>query len=58
MNLLFSIGFFIMGIMSAIAGRDVLVTCALFIVYGILQGVNELSLMRQEMEDWEDDDNQ
>lgn len=56
MNLLLSLIFFFYGIMAIVAKKDILAVCACFVVYGILQGVNELSLMRQEMEDWENDD--
>lgn len=57
MNFFISLAFFFMGIIALIAKKDILAVCACFVVYGILQGVNELSLMRQEMEDFEDDGN-
>jgi hypothetical protein len=56
MNFLLSLLFLILGIIFAIAGKDIVTVCACFLVYGILQGVNELSLMRQEMERWEEDE--
>ena len=56
MNFFLSLAFFFMGIIAIVARKDILVVCACFVVYGILQGVNELSLMRQEMEEWEDED--
>lgn len=56
MNFFISLAFFFYGIIALIAKKDILTVCACFVVYGILQGVNELSLMRQEMEDWEDED--
>ena len=56
MNFAISLFFFMYGIVAAIAGKDLLAVCACFVVYGILQGVNELSLMREELERWEEDD--
>ena len=56
MSFIFGIGWFLIGIFWIIAGKPFIEVCACFIIFGIFSGVNELKLMREEMEDWEEDD--
>ena len=56
MSAVFGIGWLLIGIFWIIAGKDFLEVAACFLLFGVFMGVNELALMRQEMEDWEDDD--
>ena len=56
MAVLFEIMWFFIGIFWIIAGKDFLEVAACFLLFGVFMGVNELALMRQEMEDWEDVD--
>ena len=56
MSALMGIGWFIIGIFFVIAGKDFLEVAACFLLFGIFMGVNELSLMRQEMEGWDTDE--
>lgn len=56
MSALISLCWFVVGIFWAIAGKDLIEVCACFVVAGVFLGVNELSLMRQEMEEWEEDE--
>ncbi len=46
--------FFFFGIVSAVAGKDIMIVLGFFIVYGILSGVSELKQIREELEDWEE----
>lgn len=55
MSALISLGWFLVGTVFIFAARPFLEVCACFLVAGIFLGVNELSLMRQEMEDWSDE---
>ena len=55
MSLIFSIGWFLMGIFWAIAGKPFLEVCACFLLMAIFDGVNEMKIMREEMKDWEED---
>lgn len=56
MNALLSIMWFIIGIFWVVAGKPFIEVCACFLLCGIFEGCNELALMRQEMEEWEDDE--
>ena len=56
MSALFGAMWLIIGVIFAVAGKDFLEVCACFLLCGIFLGVNELALMRQEMEDWEEDE--
>ena len=56
MNLIFGIGWFLIGIIWILAGKPFIEVCACFLLFGIFEGVNELGLMREEMEDWEEDE--
>lgn len=47
---------FVLGIIFAVAGRDFLEVTVCFFLFGIFMGVNELSLIRQELEDIEEDE--
>ncbi len=51
MSLIFGIGWFLIGIFWTIAGKSFIEVCACFLLFGIFEGVNELRLMREEMED-------
>lgn len=55
MSAIFGVGWFLVGIIFMIAGKDFLEVAACFLLFGIFMGVNELSLMRQELEDIEDE---
>ena len=57
MSAVFSVGWLIIGIIWIIAGKDFLEVAACFLLFGVFMGVNELSLIRQELEDLEYDDN-
>lgn len=54
MTLLLSYIFFFFGIVTAVAGKDIMIVLGFFIVYGILSGVYELRQIREELEDWEE----
>ncbi len=56
MSLIFGIGWFLIGIFWIIAGQPFIEVCACFIIFGIFSGINELKLMREELEDWEEDE--
>ena len=47
---------FIAGIIWSFAKRPFLEVCTCFLLFAIFEGVNELRLMREEMEDWEEDE--
>lgn len=51
MSALFGIGWFLIGIVFSIAGKDFLEVCACFILFGIFMGVQELHEMREDLED-------
>lgn len=55
MNALISWGWFIIGAIWAIAGKPFIEVCLCFIVCGIFSGAAELTEMRKELEDWEED---
>ena len=55
MNAIISIGWFFIGVFWVIAGKPFLEVAACFLVCGIFSGAAELSELRKEMEDWEDD---
>ena len=54
MTALISYIFFFFGIVTAVAGKDILTVLGFFMVYGILSGVWELKQIREELEDWEE----
>lgn len=54
MSLAFSIGWFIVGIIWTIMGKPFLEVCACFLLMAIFDGVNEMKIMREEMESWEE----
>ena len=56
MNALLSVGWFIIGIFWVVAGKPFLEVVACFLVCGIFSGAAELTEMRKEMEDWEEDE--
>lgn len=56
MSALMGAMWFIIGIIWIIAGKDFLEVAACFLLFGVFMGVNELALMRQEMEEWEEDE--
>ena len=56
MSAIMGIGWFLIGIIFMIAGKDFLEVAACFLLFGVFMGVNELSLMRQELEDLEEDE--
>lgn len=56
MSGLVSIVFFGMGIFFAIAGRDLIEVFACFLIYAILSGVWEINQLRQDLQDYKDDD--
>lgn len=56
MSALMGIMWFIIGMIWVIAGKPFMEVAACFLIFGIFMGVNELALMRQEMEGWEEDE--
>lgn len=56
MSALIGLCWSIVGIIFIFAARPIMEVLGCFLVAGIFLGVNELSLMRQEMEDWENDE--
>ena len=56
MSGLVSIVFFGMGIFFAIAGRDLIEVLACFLIYAVCSGVWELNQLRQDLEDYEEDE--
>ena len=56
MSGLVSIVFFGLGIIWAIAGKDVMAVLACFLIYAILSGVYEINQLRQDLQEYEDDD--
>ena len=56
MSLMMSIGWLIIGIFWAVAGKPFIEVCACFLLFGIFDGVNELKIMREELEDVEEDE--
>ena len=56
MSGLVSIVFFFMGIIWAIAGMDVMKVLACFLIYAILSGVYEINQLRQDLNDYEEDE--
>lgn len=54
MTLLIGYIFFFFGIVAAVAGKDIMIVLGFFIVFGILSGVSEMRLIREELEDWEE----
>lgn len=46
--------FFFLGIVAGVAGKDIMIVLGFFIVFGILSGVSEMRLIREELEDWEE----
>ena len=55
MNALISLGWFVIGAIWAIAGKPFIEVCLCFIVCGIFSGAAELTEMRKELEDWEEE---
>ena len=46
--------FFIMGIIWAIAGMDVMKVLACFLIYAILSGVYQIQELRKDLEDYDE----
>lgn len=55
MSGLVSIVFFGLGIIWAIAGKDVMTVLACFIIYAILSGVYQIQELRKDLEDMDDE---
>ena len=56
MNLILSFGWLLIGIFWIIAGKPFIEVCACFILFGIFEGVNEMQILRKELEDIEEDE--
>lgn len=56
MNLMLSIVWLILGIFWIVAGKPFIEVCACFLLFGIFEGVNELKILRDELEDIEEDE--
>lgn len=56
MSLIISFGWLILGIFWIVAGKPFLEVCACFLLFGIFDGLNELKIMRKELEDNEEDE--
>ena len=56
MSGLVSVVFFFLGIIWAIAGKDVFAVLACFLIYAVLSGVWEINQLRQDLQDYKDDD--
>lgn len=56
MSLLFSFAWLIISIVWIVAGKPFLEVCACFLLFGIFDGLNELKIMRKELEDIEEDE--
>jgi len=48
--------FFFLGIIWAIAGKDIMQVLACFLIYAILSGVWEINQLRQDLNDYEEDE--
>lgn len=55
MNSILSWIWFGIGVIWAIAGKPFIEVCLCFIVCGVFSGAAELTEMRKELEDWEED---
>ena len=55
MSLALSLGWFIAGIIWIIMGKPFLEVCACFLLMAIFDGVNEMKILREELEDTEDE---
>ena len=55
MNLILSFGWLLIGIFWIVAGKPFIEVCACFILFGIFEGVNEMQILRKELEDIEDE---
>ena len=55
MSGLVSIVFFGLGIIWAIAGKDVMAVLACFLIYAILDGVYQIQELRKDLEDYDDE---
>lgn len=54
MSGLVSIVFFGLGIIWAIAGKDILTVLACFLIYAILSGAYQIEQLRKDLEDYDD----
>lgn len=50
MSELIAIGFMIIGLVFALAGKSIIEVAACFLVYGVCHGAYELYLLRKELE--------
>lgn len=55
MSLLLSFVWLIIGIFWIVAGKPFIEVCACFLLFGIFDGLNEMKIMREEMEDIEEE---
>lgn len=55
MSGLISVVFFFLGIIWAIAGKDVMAVLACFLIYAILDGAWQIQELRKDLDDKEDD---
>lgn len=55
MSGLVSLVFFGLGVIWAIAGKDVMTVLACFLIYAILSGVYQIQELRKDLEDMEDE---
>lgn len=58
MSLFLSFVWLIIGIFWIVAGKPFIEVCACFLLFGIFDGLNEMKIMREEMESWEENDDQ
>lgn len=56
MSLLLSFVWLLIGIFWIVAGKPFIEVCACFLLFGIFDGVNELKILREELEDVEEDE--
>ena len=54
MSELIAIGFMLIGIVFAFAGKSIIEVAACFLVFGVCHGAYELYLLRKELEDDEE----
>ncbi len=55
MNLILSIGWLILSIFWIVAGKPFIEVCACFLLFGIFEGIHEIKLLREDLEEDSDD---
>ena len=56
MSLIFGIGWFLIGVFWIIAGKPFIEVCACFLVCAVFDVSYQISEIKKEMEDWEEDE--